>query len=142
MPIEVQTRSARTTKKDLVEPELSYQIVGCLFTVYNELGPGHAERLYQRAVAEEFQRRGLTFREQVAVPVDAHQKIIGRHFLDFLVERHIVVELKRERRIYRRHFEQVTAYLVALQLPLAIIANFGFEELTFRRVVNFSATHS
>lgn len=127
---------------DLIEPELSYQIVGCLFAAYNELGPGHAERLYQRAVAEEFRRRELPFREQVAVPVDARGKIIGRHFLDFLVAAQIVIELKQGRRIYRRHLQQVFGYLTAMKLPLSIVANFGPEELSFRRVVNFEMVSS
>lgn len=142
MTTDVRSRARPVLRKDLIEPELSYRIVGCLFAVYNELGPGHAERLYQRALAAEFLRQGLAFREQVAVPVDLHKKIIGRHFLDFLVEERIVVELKRQRQIYQRHYDQVVAYLSALNLPLAIIANFGPEELAFRRVINVAMVDS
>ena len=56
-------------KKDLIYPEISYQIIGILFEVYNQLGPGYSEKYYQKAVAIELKRCGLSFKEQVFEPL-------------------------------------------------------------------------
>lgn len=121
---------------DLVEPELSYRIVGVCFEVHNALGSGHPERVYQRAVAEALRAAGISFREQVPVSVVFRERSVGRHFLDFLVEDRIVVELKRDLRIRREYIQQVVAYLRARKLQLGIVANFGPRHLTFRRILN------
>ncbi len=72
-------------RKDLVYPELSYKIMGCAFEVYNELGFGHAEKFYQKAMAVQLKKEGLTFKEQVYTPLKFKDEVIGRLFLDFLI---------------------------------------------------------
>ncbi len=52
-------------KKDLVYPELSYKIMGCAFEVYNELGFGHLEKFYQKAMAIQLKKEGIKYKEQV-----------------------------------------------------------------------------
>jgi GxxExxY protein len=46
-------------RKDIIEPELSYKIIGCAFEVLNTIGPGHLEKVYQKAMAETFRKAGL-----------------------------------------------------------------------------------
>lgn len=65
-------------RKDLVYPELSYQFVGILFDVYNELGFGYSEYHYQKAIAELFREKGVKFQEQVYIPINFKDKIIGK----------------------------------------------------------------
>lgn len=55
-------------RKDLIHPQLSYAIIGVLFDVYNNLGPGHREKYYQKAIATALKTAGISFKEQVAVP--------------------------------------------------------------------------
>ena len=50
---------AEVKKQDLLFPELSYQIVGCAFEVFKEIGPGHLEKIYQKALAKAFQRKNI-----------------------------------------------------------------------------------
>jgi len=126
-------------KKDLIYPELSYQIVGILFEVYNQLGPGYPEKYYQKAVANELERCGLVFKEQVFVPLRFKEKTIGRQYLDFLIEDKIVLEIKKGARFSKRNIEQVLTYLRAIRLNLGIIANFGPNELRFKRIVNLNS---
>jgi len=74
---------------------LSYEIVGCAFEVYNELGPGHSERTYQKAMAVMLKKRNLNFIEQLHAPVSFKDEKLNGRFMDFLVEEKVIVELKK-----------------------------------------------
>lgn len=123
-------------RKDLIYPELSYQIVGALFAVYHELGSGYLERVYQEAVAHALTENGLVFREQVPVPVEFRGKKVGQYFLDFVIGEKVILELKQGNRFRRGNTDQVNAYLKSTGLQLAILANFTPEGVKFRRFVN------
>ncbi len=121
----------------VIYPELSYQIVGILFEAYNQLGPGFSEKYYQRAVAVELRRCKMSFKEQVYVPLKFKEENIGHQFLDFLIEKKIILEIKKGDRFSKRHIEQVLNYLKTARLKLGIFANFGSKELKFKRIINF-----
>lgn len=123
-------------RNDLIEPELSYKIVGVLYQVFNELGPGLHEKYYQKAVAEGFRLCKVHFQEQYGVPVQFANVSVGRYVLDFLVEEKIIVELKKGSHVNRKHAEQVFAYLKVLKMPLAILAYFGSDGVAFKRIIN------
>lgn len=123
-------------RHDLVEPDLSYNIVGVSFRVSNELGPGLHEKYYQKGVAEGFRQESVPFREQVPIPLTFADKVIGRYFADFVVAGKIVVEIKKGNRVNRQHAEQVFAYLKSMKLPLGILVYFGSDGVTFKRIVN------
>jgi GxxExxY protein len=123
-------------KENVIYPELSYQIVGVLFSVFNTLGYGYKEKYYQRAISQEFSRLGLKFKEQVNIPVKFNDKIIGRQVMDFLVDDKIILEIKRGNRFSKNDIIQVTGYLKTANLKLAILARFSSKNLIFKRVVN------
>lgn len=125
-------------RTDLLYPDLSYKIVGVLFSVFNECGPGQLEKTYQKAIEQIFVERGIAFQPQVAVPLKFRKEIIGKYVVDFLVNDAIVVELKRGSRMQPSHIRQVLAYLQSLNLPLGIIAYFHSDGVSFRRIVNHS----
>lgn len=125
-------------KINLVYPELSYKIVGAAFDVYNEIGSGHHEKHYQRALAESFVNRNLAFQEQLFSPLKFKNKTIGRNFFDFLVENKIVVEIKKGERFSKANIDQVLEYLKTSKLQLALLINFGNDGVKFRRIVNLS----
>ena len=124
-------------RKDLIEPKLCYEIVGALFEVSNELGPGHKEAVLQRAVAKALAYRKISFKEQVPIALTFLGGSVGRYFLDFLVEGKIILEIKSGSRFSPKNFKQVESYLTATRLPLAILAHFHQEGVTFKRIVNF-----
>lgn len=124
-------------RQDLVEPELSYKIIGCAFNVHNEIGGGHHEKYYQRALAEEFRRQNLKCKEQEYYPLEYKGKTIGKHFLDFVVESKIVVEVKKGSQYSKKHINQVMEYLKVSNLELALLVSFGNEKVSFERIVNF-----
>lgn len=129
----------KVIKKDLIYPELSYQIVGILFEVYNQLGPGYHEKYYQRAVAAELKRCRLSFREQVFIPLRFKKETISRQYLDFLIEGKVVLEIKKGDRFSKRNIEQIISYLKAAGLKLGILANFGSKDLKFKRIINLDS---
>ncbi len=130
--------SSQLKRKDIIYPELSYKIIGCAFDVYNALGSGHSEKYYQKALAESFSQMGLSFQEQISFPLRYRSKIIGRNFLDFLVENKIVVEIKKGNRFSKTHIDQVMEYLKSSKLQLSILIDFGSEGVIFKRIVNFN----
>ena len=125
-------------RSDIIYPDLSYQIVGSAFDVYNEVGEGHGEKYYERALAVAFSEKRLNFEEQAYFPLRYGGKVVGKRFLDFVVERKIVVELKKGDRFSKTHIDQVLEYLALNNFKLAILINFGKEGVIFKRIVNFS----
>lgn len=127
----------KVKRADLIYPDLSYKIFGCAFDVSGEIGGGHHEKVYQRALATSFKRQGLKFQEQVYYPIRYQGEFVGKGFFDFLVEGKVVVELKKGNRYSKSHIDQVLAYLRANHLRLAIIINFARDGADCRRIVNF-----
>ena len=125
-------------RKDLIYPELSFQIVGCAYEVFNELGPGHTEKNYQRAFAVVFEDKKMKFQEQVYYALKFKDRIIGKSFLDFLVEDKIIVEIKKDETFTKTHIDQVLNYLKISKLELAILLNFTPQGVKFKRIVNIN----
>lgn len=120
----------------VILPELSYQIIGALFEVFNELGAGLKERHYYPAVQRALEARGLQVKPQIRMPVQYAQSAIADQFLDFLINDIIILELKVSRRFRKPDYEQVKAYLATSQCPLGILARFDEQGVTFHRVLN------
>ncbi|HCC59841.1 MAG: hypothetical protein A2402_00420 [Candidatus Staskawiczbacteria bacterium RIFOXYC1_FULL_37_43] len=126
-------------KKDILYPDISYAIMGCAFDVYNEIGPGYHEKYYQRALAESFKQSGLNFLEQKVCDLKYKGKIIGKQYLDFLVDDNIIVELKKGNIFSKRHIDQVINYLKTENLKLAILINFTNKGVISKRIVNLNS---
>lgn len=125
-------------KIELIYPELSYKVVGILYDVFNELGPGHKEAYYQNAIAVALRKSNISFREQVYFPLAFKDELIGKYFLDFLIDEKIILELKAGDRLARKNIEQIYSYLKASKLKLGILANFASSEVKFKRILNIS----
>jgi len=124
------------TNPELLHPELSFEIVGSAYDVYNALGPGLKEESYPRARAHCLRKKGIAFREQVYVPSRYDNEVMVKRFADFIVKELIVVELKRGDYYSRPHIKQVVDYLKISTLKLAIIINFGSRQVKFKRIPN------
>jgi len=127
----------QTTKRELVYPDLSYKIIGCAFEVFNEIGSGHKEAYYQKALSISLQNNNLKIKEQVYSPLKFKGHLVGKNFFDFVVENKIVVEIKAGKRFSKAHYEQVLNYLKISELKLALLINFGTQEVRCKRVINF-----
>lgn len=123
-------------KPDLVYPELSYQIIGVMFDVYNKLGYGYKESVYQKAIAKALERCGIHFKEQVYSPIIFGGGIVGKNYFDFLIDDKVVLEIKKGDRFHRAHIEQLYQYLLSKQLKLGLLVYFSPQNLRFKRIVN------
>ncbi len=123
-------------RNDLIYPELSYKIVGCAFEVFNELGFGHAEKYYQKAMAITLKNAGLTFKEQFYAPLKFQGELVGKLYLDFLVEDKIIIELKKNDHFSKSNIDQVNQYLLSSKLQLALLINFSSKGVISKRLVN------
>lgn len=120
----------------LVLPELSYRIVGCCFDVHNMLGGGRSEAVYQRGLAIQFAKQGISFEEQLRVPVLCDGQEVGADIADFVVDRSVVVEVKAGSRSRVQDFYQTKRYVLALGLRLGILARFHLEGVQISRVLS------
>ena len=125
-------------RDDLVFPELSYEIIGCAYEVFDELGPGHLEKIYQRAFAISFNRKEIKYSEQVYYSLKFKGEVVGKGILDFCIDEKIIVELKKDVSFSKTHIEQVLNYLKLSHLKLAILINFTKEGVKFKRIVNIN----
>ncbi|TAL19237.1 GxxExxY protein [Patescibacteria group bacterium] len=125
-------------RADLLYPDLSYNVVGVLYRVFNALGPGYHERHYQRAIEKLLTEERIAFQSQVVIPIRFRETTIGKYIADLIIEEKILVELKKEQRLNPRHIRQVLAYLQTLNLPLGMIAYFQSDGVLFKRIINHS----
>ena len=115
----------------------SYDITGAAMHVYNTLGPGFLEAVYQEALAIEFKKRGIPYEQEKELKVFYYgQELKQTYRADFVCYGNIIVELKAVSELDNSHRSQVYNYLKATGYKLGIIFNFGSrEELQYERVV-------
>jgi GxxExxY protein len=108
------------------ENDITYQIRGAIFDVYNTLGPGLLESVYEEALCFELEQRGLQVARQVEVPINYKGRKLKNDFkLDVLVEDQIVIELKSVEEIKPVYFKQLKTYLRLMDKKLGWLVNFG-----------------
>lgn len=125
-------------RKDLIYPELSYKIVGCLFEVFNNLGSNHREKYYQKALAYELSRKKIKYVQELPIDLKYKGRILGKNYLDFLIESKVILELKVGKHFTKQGFDQVHDYLKLNNINLGIIANFTTEGVKIHRIINFN----
>jgi len=121
---------------ELYYKELSYEIVGLAFEVYNNLGYGYREKLYHRGFAEELINKKFNFKREVPITLKYKDKIIGKYFIDFIVENKVVIEFKVANDFYTKDIKQLISYLKATGLKLGILIIFTKDGVKYRRIVN------
>jgi len=120
----------------VIYKELSYKIVGILYGVYNELGYGYQEKIYEKAIAECFMEYGIIFRRQAPYLIIFRGNIIGRNYIDFKVDNKIILEIKRGDYFSRKNIEQIKKYLAVTGMKLAILAHFTSNGVKIFRAFN------
>ncbi len=126
----------RIRREDLIYPELSYKIIGVLFSIWNTIGSNHKELFYQKAVARDFHECKLSFEEQLPVKINYKGRFIGIYYFDFIIENKIVLELKVRDYFSKKDISQLYSYLKAKNLKLGLIVHFTKSGVRVKRVVN------
>ena len=116
--------------------DLTGKIIGALYQVYNEMGFGYQEKYYYRAIKNKLLELGFKVDEQLLASIVVAGKIIGRYYLDFLVDDVVVLEIKVADRVYPQHVRQVIGYLKAKNLKVGLVGVFSPRGIIIKRVVN------
>ncbi len=116
--------------------ELTHKIIGCAMKVHSTLGNGFQEVIYQRALAIEFQKQGVSFQREMEMTIFYDGENIGTRRVDFFAEENIMIELKAIIKLEEIHLAQAMNYCQAYNLPIGLLINFGAKSLEFKRVYN------
>lgn len=120
---------------ELKHEELTDKIIGIFYRVYNELGTGFLEKVYENALAFEFEEEGLKFGKQVPIVVVYRgKKIAGEYFADFVIDDKVIVEVKVARSFCERDSAQLVNYLKGTGKEVGLLLNFG-DKAEFKRRV-------
>ena len=116
--------------------QITHKIIGCAMHVHSTLGNGFQEVIYQRALAIEMKREGLSFQREMEMPIFYREEHIGTRRVDFFVENCVMVELKAVKEIEDVHKAQAINYLEAYHIADGLLLNFGGLSLEFKRLYN------
>lgn len=123
------------------ENDISYVVRGCIFKVFNNLGPGLLESAYEAALVYELRKNGLKIQNQVALPMVYEEiKVEVGYRIDILVENTLVVEVKSVEALLDVHHKQLITYLKLSGNRLGILVNFNCDNIAkqiFRKVNGF-----
>lgn len=112
-------------KREFKHRELTEKIIGVFYEVYNELGHGFLESVYEGAMAIALIESGLKTAHQVPTPVWFRGRLVGDFKADIFVERTVILELKAARVLEAAHEAQLLNYLRASDIEVGLLLNFG-----------------
>ena len=115
--------------------DLTEKIIGCAYRVYNKMGFGFVESVYEKCLLIELHKSDLEAESQKPITVFYENEIVGEFVADIIVNDTIMLELKSVRRIIKAHEVQLVNYLVATGKPIGLILNFGERKVDVKRKV-------
>ena len=110
------------------------EILDAFYEVYNQLGYGFLERVYQNALFFELKEKGLNVSAQRRCPVYYKGRVVGEYFSDIIVNELVIIELKACENILANHIAQLQNYLKASNIELGLILNFGPKPQMHRKI--------
>ena len=122
---------------ELIYKDESYKIIGCCFEVYNELGPGFLEAVYQEALALELSKQSVPYIAQAEMNVFYKGiELRKKYYPDFLCYDNIILEIKAMESLSPADEAQIINYLKGTSSPLGLLVNFGGEKFQYKRFAN------
>ncbi len=122
------------SKNEIIEKDLTGKIIKAFYNVYNKLGFGFLEKVYERAMVIELNDFGLHCEVQKPIDVYYKEKKIGDYFADIIVEEKVILELKAAETLIKEHEAQLLNYLKATNIEVGLLLNFG-KEPKFKRMI-------
>lgn len=114
----------------MTENEISYKIRGAVYKVYNELGPGLLESVYEAAMFYQLKKDGLKVKNQVPLEIIYDgTKLPVEYRLDILAEDKVIIELKSVENLMPIHHKQLLTYLKISNKKLGILVNFNTDDI-------------
>lgn len=123
---------------ELIYRDECYKIIGCCYEVYNSLGFGLREKVYQKALETLFAQEKVDYQSQLYAPIKFGETIVGKYFLDLLIEDKIAIELKVGDHFLTKDIDQLFSYLKSKDLKLGLLVNFTSNGVKYKRIVNLT----
>ena len=114
-----------TDLQDLKYKELTEKIIEIFYRVYNKLGYGFLEKVYENAMMIEFKKKRIAATSQSPIKVLYEKQVIGEYFADILVDEKVIVEIKASKSLALEHEAQLLNYLKATNIEVGLLLNFG-----------------
>lgn len=114
--------------------ELTRHIIEIFYKVYNALGYGFLEKVYENALVIEFKNSGLDAKPQAPIKVVYDRQIVGEYYIDLLIEDCVIVEIKAVKSLLKEHEAQLLNYLKASRMEVGLLLNFGPKPQITRKI--------
>ena len=128
------TSSSYILKMDLLFKKTTDKIIKAFYQVYNTLGFGFLEKVYENAMYYELTKMGVFCEKQKPIRVFYNERLAGEYFADLVVNENVIVELKAAEYIIEEHELQLINYLKATEIEIGLLLNFG-KKPEFRRKI-------
>ena len=123
-----------TDLQDIKYKELTEKIIKIFYKIYNKLGYGFLEKVYENAMMIEFRREGIPAVAQSPIKVLYENELVGEYYADILVDDKVIVEIKATRTMALDHEAQLLNYLKATNIEVGLLLNFGPKPQIKRKV--------
>ena len=114
--------------------EITEKIIKAFYKVYNTLGYGFLEKVYENAMVIELRKMGLLVSQQKRIKVYYENEEVGDYYADLLVDNSVIVELKAAKSLCEEHEAQLINYLKATDIEVGLLLNFG-KKAEFKRKI-------
>lgn len=123
-----------TDATEVKQKELTEKIVGIFYKVFNALGYGFLEKVYENAMIIELERERVPVISQAPIKVSYEGKVVGEYFADILIDGKVIVEIKAGKYLAPEHEAQLLNYLKATDVEVGLLLNFGPKPQVKRKV--------
>ncbi len=123
-----------TDTSDAKYKELTSKIIEIFYKVYNKLGYGFLEKVYENAMMIEFKKECILALPQSAIKVFYSDEIVGEYFADIIVDNKVIVEIKAAKNLAVENEAQLLNYLKATDIEVGLLLNFGSKPEIKRKV--------
>ncbi len=114
----------------MIDWNFTYKVLGCVYEVYNHLGPGLLESIYEKAMMQELRSNGFSVRNQVAVPVYYKGELISPYMrLDLIIDNKLILELKSVVEFRKLFEKQLFTYLRLMNCGIGYVVNFNTDDI-------------
>jgi len=126
---------AENGNKMLAHKDITEQIIGAAFEVYNHLGYGFLEKVYKNSMKVELDLRGVASELEAKIDVRFKHRLVGEYYADLFVAKCVIVELKVAKSYNPADEAQLLNELKATGIKVGLLINFGREKVEFKRLV-------
>ncbi|MFH1564462.1 MAG: GxxExxY protein [bacterium] len=122
--------------------ELTKKIISCFYQVYNTLGYGFLEKVYENSLIKELNKNGLKPVQQMPIKVYYEGELVGDYFADIVVENLVILELKAQELLCPENEAQLLNYLKATKYEIGLLLNFGTKPEIRRKIYSNNLKNS